>query len=161
MFFRSIIIRHKTLNQFWGGSFGRVFQWLAAWLREKQVIGLDVLRDFNQLLPDQFPAQVLKQQAAGILGALGKETIGQGRVAMTWMNWYILLDVFPKTLWIVFLITISISSAHLGQKGGICGIPGIHGDERDPPYSGGTHPKPRILPGRHFRNVDIQTRHRT
>lgn len=30
--------------------------------REKQVIGLDVLRDFNQLLPDQFPAQVLKQQ---------------------------------------------------------------------------------------------------
>ena len=39
------------------------------------MIGLDVLRDFNQLLPDQFPAQVLKQQAGGrIVGGKGKET---------------------------------------------------------------------------------------
>ena len=32
------------------------------------MIGLDVLRDFNQLLPDQFPAQVLKQQARDFFG---------------------------------------------------------------------------------------------
>ena len=48
------------------------------------MIGLDVLRDFNQLLPDQFPAQVLKQQAGDFLGGWGRERlVGQGRVAMT------------------------------------------------------------------------------
>ena len=54
------------------------------------MIGLDVLRDFNQLLPDQFPAQVLKQQAGGGFfegvggkGETGDRWLGRGRVAMT------------------------------------------------------------------------------
>ena len=82
------------------------------------MIGLDVLRDFNQLLPDQFPAQVLKQQAGfwWILGRQGWQGGLWGRVvplAMLRMDLEGLWILHSYTIQLIFL---TVASEKRGPK---------------------------------------------